>query len=206
MWRRLSVMRGLAFRRVWLGALVLLIASSSIYPLVSSRAKVADRFDNAISPTLDGMAYMETAVYHDQKGTVILANDFKAITWLQDNIQGAPTILEGQTPLYRWGGRVSIYTGLPTVIGWDWHEKQQRWGYQSTVDARIADVTTMYTSPFPEQTVALLKQYRVSYVYVGEVERLYYPRQGLQKFEAMVGQYLDVVYDESGVKIYSVRG
>ena len=30
---------------------------------------------------------------------------------------GSPTVLEAQIPEYRWGSRVSIYTGLPTILG-----------------------------------------------------------------------------------------
>ena len=50
------------------------------------------------------------------------------IHWLEDNVQGTPTIMEGlsDNPLYHWSNRISIYTGLPDVIGWNWHQKQQR--------------------------------------------------------------------------------
>jgi uncharacterized membrane protein len=114
-------------------------------------------------------------------------------------------VLEGNSPLYRWGSRVSIYTGLPTVIGWDWHQKQQRWGYQGQIEERLRDVRTLYTDTSVPRTVELLGKYQVRYVYVGDLERAYYPGPGLAKFDQMVGQQLDLVYDSAGVRIYRVR-
>jgi uncharacterized membrane protein len=147
---------------------------------------------------------MERAVYVDQGADLQLPSDLKAIRWLQDNVAGSPVILEGWAPLYHWGSRVSIYTGLPTVIGWDWHQIQQRWAYQDEVQQRVQDVKTMYVGTSIPQTVELLRAYQVRYVYVGELERAYYPGPGLAKFDAMVGQYLELVYDQDGVRVYRV--
>ena len=80
-----------------------------------------------LGPGLDGWAYMETANYWDPIGEEYeLKWDLEAIRWLLDNVVGSPVILEGHTPEYRWGGRYSINTGLPTVLGWNWHQRQQR--------------------------------------------------------------------------------
>ena len=46
--------------------------------------------------------------------TCNLPGDAQAIRWLQDNVVGTPVVLEGRSPVYRWGSRISIYTGLPT--------------------------------------------------------------------------------------------
>ena len=69
---------------------------------------------------------MATAHYEDNGKDLRLPDDFTAINWMLDNIQGTPVIVEGLAPLYHWRSRVSIYTGLPTVLGWDWHQTQQR--------------------------------------------------------------------------------
>jgi len=84
--------------------------------------------------TLDGMAFMEHAVVFDgapgrDSQEISLAGDYAAIRWMQDTIQGSPVILEGLGYReYLWANRVSIYTGLPAVIGWRWHQVQQRLG------------------------------------------------------------------------------
>jgi uncharacterized membrane protein len=61
---------------------------------------------------------MRISVYVDDGRSITLDWDRQAFDWLRQNVHGIPTILEANTPLYRWGSRVSIYTGLPTVIGW----------------------------------------------------------------------------------------
>jgi uncharacterized membrane protein len=119
-------------------------------------------------------------------------------------------IAEANVPLYRWGSRISIYTGLPTIIGWDHHQKQQRGDYvpgmPQVVDERVRDVRALYSEVNRAHTLQLLSKYDVTYVYVGDLERAFYPEDGLRKFDLMVGSDLDVVYDQDGVKIYRVRG
>ena len=57
------------------------------------------------------MAYMTTAHYHDNNRDMTLEYDRRAIIWLQEHVVGSPVIAEANTPLYRWGNRISIYTG-----------------------------------------------------------------------------------------------
>ena len=125
-------------------------------------------------------------------GTIALSNGYV------NTLKGSPVILEGNTPIYRWGSRVSIYTGLPTILGWDWHQTQQRWGYPDGLHQRKADVTTLYSTTDITTTLALLHRYQVEYVYVGELERLYYPVSGIDKFHTMTNQgMLQAIYQNS---------
>jgi len=131
--------------------------------------------------------------------------DRQAFDWLRQNVHGMPTIIEANTPLYRWGSRVSIYTGLPTVIGWDWHQKQQRSVLPGqTIEQRIQDVNTIYTSTDLEQTTQLLNEYDVKYIYVGPLELIYYAGDGLNKFD-QTNDLWDLVYENEQVKIYQVH-
>ena len=70
---------------------------------------------------------------------------------MQDNVAGTPVVLEGRTPVYRWGSRFSIYTGLPTILGWDVHEGQQRAGYTGMLQERMGDVERAYASTNPRR-------------------------------------------------------
>jgi YYY domain-containing protein len=209
---RIAALRRPGQSKWWGFALAFLLACCAVYPLVSTRGKIAERFDRSIPPTLDGTAYMETAVYHEdhpqavRKMDLRFSRDLKAIEWIWDNVDGSPVIAEASVPLYRWGSRVSIYTGLPTILGWDWHETQQRWGFRYMIEDRVRDLRALYSDVNRERTLQLLNKYDVTYVYVGDLERAFYPEEGLRKFDAMVGTDLDVVYDQDGVKIYRVRG
>jgi uncharacterized membrane protein len=168
--------------------------------------RLADRFQPT-PLTLDGTAFMEGATYRDSEGAVETRWDLEAIQWLQANLDGSPVIVEGRTPLYRWGGRVSIHTGLPAVVGWDWHQKQQRCGVEPcpAVDARARDVDRIYSTTDPREAMRLLRKYGVAYLYVGETERLYYAEEGLDKLRGMeeAGD-LVAVYTKAEVTVYAV--
>jgi uncharacterized membrane protein len=151
------------------------------------------------------MAYMDTATYNDKGEPMALKWDRDAIEWLLEVIDGSPVIVEAVTPLYHWGSRVSTYTGLPTVIGWDWHQKQQRAVLPGdVVERRINDVTQIFTSAPPERTRELLDRYGVRFVYVGHQERLYYPGVDA-KMRRNEGILWNRVYANQEVSIYEVR-
>lgn len=189
----------------WWFAFGLLLAGCLLYPLTATPVRMSDRFENSTSVTLDGTSYMQTSVYMDDSRPVTLEWDREATEWLKQNVSGIPTILEANTPLYRWGSRVSIYTGFPDVIGWDWHQKQQRSVLPGQlIDQRIADVATIYNTTDVNQAVELLHQYHVGFVYLGQLERLYYDANGLDKFTAPNPAW-DLVYQNSQVQIYQVH-
>jgi YYY domain-containing protein len=193
------------WRRVWIAALALLIVSTAVYPVFGARDRLRDRFDDNVTPmTLDGTAYIDGATYRDPEGNIDLAADFEGIEWLRQNVEGSPVILEANTPTYRWGGRVSIYTGLPSVVGWQWHQEQQRWDNRADVGRRIRDVKNIYGSANPSDALSLLRKYDVKYVYVGQLERAYHP-DGVEKFDGPMAPFLELVFESDAVAIYEVR-
>ena len=194
-------------RQAWVAVLGVLLAAVLSYPVLATAAKIRDRFPGAEGFTLDGRAFMEQAVYQDRQ-PLALKDDRLAIDWLLDNVRGSPVILEGHAPEYRWGSRFAVYTGLPAVVGWNWHERQQRAIYtEPLVERRIQEVTTIYNTPDPAQALRLLGRYRVRYIIVGGLERAYYDPAGLAKFDRMAAQgLLEIVYRQGAVAIYRVPG
>jgi YYY domain-containing protein len=188
-------------RPAWVALAAIFVLAAVAYPLLASKAKVGLRFED-LPLSLDGMQYMDVAQYRDDGKDLNLPADAKAIRWLQDNVVGTPVVLEGRSPVYRWGSRISIYTGLPTIVGWDVHQGQQRSGYTGMIQERITDVERMYGSVNPQETLGLLRKYQVRYVVIGGLERAYYPGPGLDKFRTM--PELSLAYDADGVQIYEV--
>lgn len=138
---------------------------------------------------LDGISYLKTT-YPD---------DYAAILEIQKTIKGQPVILEAQGDSYTDYGRISSYTGLPTVLGWTVHEWLWRGDY-SIPEPRIDDVKKLYTADL-ETTKQLIKKYNISYIYVGRLEEEKYPEINASKFEKL-GK---VIYQNGSVKIYKVN-
>ncbi len=202
-------------RNLWWAVMAVLIFGGALFLPYGVRARAVDRMAPQVGLTLDGMAFMEHAAVFDgdparESREIPLGGDYAAVRWMQDNVEGSPVILEGLGHReYLWSNRVSVYTGLPAVIGWRWHQVQQRQGVlpASTVDWRRSDVNECYNTPDSARAWEILDRYGVGYVYVGAYERAYYDPAGLAKFDAMVTQgLLRVVYDAQGVKIYQVEG
>ena len=112
-------------------------------------------------------------------------------------------MLEAHNEQYHWSARIASYTGLPTILGWPWHEVQQRMGYEYAVRTRAARVREIYDTTDWQRAEELLRQYEVTYIVVGELERIYYSPVGLQKFEGMVLQgSAEVAFQNEGVRVY----
>ena len=192
-------------RLVWFGIVVALVLFSLVYTLLGTQARLADRF-NPLPPTLDGTAYMEQAVHWEKEQPIELKWDREAINWLQENVEGSPVILEAHTEQYRWGGRMSNYTGLPTVLGWPWHQIQQRGPYGTEVHSRAADIQLIYNTVDLAEAKALLDGYGVRYVVVGDLERIFYTEEGLGKFDIMAQLGAAAkVFDNGHTAIYHIN-
>jgi YYY domain-containing protein len=199
---------------LWWAVMGVLILGGSLFLPLGVYARATDRISPLTGLTLDGMAFMRTSSVCESPGGIncriaSLNGDYYAIRWMQENIAGSPVIMEGLGwREYLWEGRVSIYTGLPTVVGWSWHERQQRPMLPGTlVEQRRADVNTCYDTTDPSRAMDILTRYGVRYVYVGDYEWLYYSAAGLAKFDQLADQgLLRVRYDLFGVTIYEVLG
>jgi YYY domain-containing protein len=223
-------------RGVWQVVLVALVTVAAMYTVLATSAKIQDRFPSRVaiqSPnvgndclaipglplpyteglpvrqqphTLNGMDYMQWSAYCDQGDFIPLKYDYDAIRWMQDNVAGSPVLVEVNAPLYHWGSRFTINTGLPGVLGWDWHERQQRVVVpDQLIYARVNDISAFYLTYIERDAVNFLRKYDVTYIVVGEYERAFYPSPSFDKFTVMLKEGLiKVAYSNPGTTIYQV--
>lgn len=187
-----------ASRVLWSAALLFFLLMGAVYPLTATY----QRYNNfgQRDTSLDGLNYMSSYA----------PGDYQAIRWIDSHINGDPVIVEAFGPDYSDYGRISAFTGLPTIMGWAGHELQWRinWfgpnGSPREVDFanRANDVKQIYTNPSSQQVLALLAKYHAQYLYVGPLEQQTYLGANLQRF----GTFMKVVYrNNAGVTIYEVQ-
>ncbi len=177
------------FRRVS-SVLWIVCAVLGAFYLFGGLLNKTEFFTHPIS--LDGMAYY-ARMYPD---------DWAAMQWLQENAQDGQVILEGSKGAYWIEGpssRISMATGLPTVMGWFNHEAQWRGASIQKVSSRMEDIQTIYQSRDWQITQKLLDQYQVKYVIVSPFEGQWYGRISLTKFD----QNMVLVFHSGDVRIYS---
>jgi uncharacterized membrane protein len=196
---------GRGLRNSWRVAFALLLFAAALYPVLGARAKIGDRFDASVGRTLDGTAFMRKTIFNDKDVDMPLAYDLEAIRWMQEHVDGSPVVAEVNTAptLYGWQLRYAMFTGNPAIVGWDWHQRQQRPAQAEEVMQRVADVQALYRTTDPAAAHRILTRYGAAYAVVGPLERAYFP-EGTAKWEQGTGRFWDVVYSNPGVRIFRV--
>jgi len=178
-------------RRVYAGigsaiVLTVLLLGSVYYPLaVWSKT---NHFTAAGGITLDAQAHLQQS--HPA--------DAAAIDWIQVNIHDNGPIAEAVGNDYdEYAGLIATYTGIPTVVGWVFHEDQWRGG-AGVQEQRRDDLKTLYTTT--DWTVAeqILDKYGIRYVYFGPLETSTYQTRGVDKFRA----HMNIIYQTDQVTIF----
>jgi uncharacterized membrane protein len=192
-----------------------LLATGLAYPIFGTPVRLDQDMPSSPSGlSLDGYAWMNGGQILNGNGEALdFTGDLAAIEWLNVNVRGNPVILEASIGPYRGNGsRISSATGLPTVLGWDRHQRQQRYG--PGIDARMRDVRAIYNETDPGRKLEMLRRYRVEYVIVGDVERLwntpentehYASSAGLAAFDALSSRGLFLVFESGTTRIYAVQ-
>ncbi len=190
---------------IWQIGLVLLVFGAALYPITAATDKIRDRMSVEAPHTLNGIEFMATSQYGDQGVEMDLNQDYQGILWMQQNVVGSPVVVEANTVEYRWGNRYTIYTGLPGVMGWNWHQRQQRGFIDSNgIANRLNDIISFYTTTDIKSALNFINRYHVSYIILGQMERAYYPGEGLDKFTKYDGVYWKEVFSYQDTVIYQV--
>ncbi|MGQ9816138.1 MAG: DUF2298 domain-containing protein, partial [Candidatus Roseilinea sp.] len=103
------------------------------------------------------------------------------------HVAGAPVIAEAPADryaAYSYHGRISAFTGLPTLLGWGGHQRQWRGNYDEPA-RREPLIETLFNSADERAARAVIDEFNVRYVIVGPPERNRYSAEGLAKFERL---------------------
>jgi uncharacterized membrane protein len=168
--------------------LLIILSLPLLYPYQAIKGYYGSLIPSAYKG-LDGMRYLKKS-YPD---------DYAAIKWLNSTIQGRPVILEAQGDSYTDYGRISMATGLPTILGWFVHEWLWR-GDSGIIKERAQEVANVYESDDVEETSKILQKYNVAYIIIGQLEK--------QKFKSIKEDKLlhlgTVAFQKNSIKIISV--
>jgi YYY domain-containing protein len=182
---------------LWAVILFLFLLAGIVYPIVGSYQRTNHYMQRTNS--LDGLNYLQS---YDP-------SDYAAIRWLNSHVQGSPVIVEAFNPLggdYSDYGRISAFTGLPTLMGWVGHEYQWRVNWLNNAYnaadfyRRGADINAIYTNTNPDTVLSLMNQYNAHYLYVGPLEKTTYTQANLNRFST----FMQTIYSAKDVTIYQV--
>ncbi len=163
-----------------------ILTASVLILLLVIPALVAAGNGGSHTPTLDGQAWLAGQHPDDDRG----------ISYIRA-LSGSHVIVEAVGADYSYHGRISSMTGIPSVLGWQFHEYMWRGDTPpGWYGERAMDVRAIYEQP--ERTISLMKKYVVDLLYVGETERESYdvrlPSTGLIP-----------VYSEGSVTVYGIE-
>ena len=229
-WLLLSVAGGVAFacllrasedfnktlRILWYAPCLVLLFVAGLFPLAGTRGRSFDRMAPDLPLTLNGLDYMKRATHFESSpqtgkaATLDLSVDHQLIRWLQENVSGSPVIIEGRRrpSEYQWNGRIAINTGLPSALGWNFHQRQQRTFHPmpSWVDQREKNIQQFYNTANIDIAVDIIHHFDIRYIIRSGLEELHSTAEGLAKFDRMVkAGLLEIAYAIEGGTIYEVN-
>ena len=163
----------------------IVIFAGLLYPIFGLMTKT-DNFKPVFGFTLDDFERVE-------RETPDEAAAIKFLLTAPDGI-----IAEAIGDGYSGYARISMLTGLQTVLGWPGHEAQWR-GTSEPQGSRRDDIAKLYTTSRWDEAQYIIEQYNIRYVYIGVLERVSMPVNE-EKFQL----HLKPVFQQGSVTIYEV--
>ncbi|MBI3366436.1 hypothetical protein HY041_02300, partial [Candidatus Roizmanbacteria bacterium] len=165
---RIKTLKKSIFTLFLTGVFIFFFSFIGVYPFFSVPSYYG-ALHQPVEP--DGSVWLSTT-YPEDKAIINYLNRYE---------KGQPVILEAQGDSYTDFGRISAFTGLPTVAGWLVHEWLWR-GSSDVIARRIPNVITLYESPDVQKTRQLIEKYRIKYVIISKMERQKYTNLNEHKF------------------------
>ena len=132
--------------------------------------------------TLDGMAYLDNA--HP--------GDAAAVSYLR-SLPDNHTVVEAVEGDYSYYSRISTFTGIPTILGWPFHEVQWRSSTGDWYSERTSDIASIYEDP--DQSLGLMEKYGADLLVVGDLEK--------EKYRVILPETgLELIHESDGTAVY----
>jgi YYY domain-containing protein len=142
-------------------------------------------------PTLDGQAFLAT---QDPQTRFLIRG-------LQGMARPGAVVAEAAGHYYSEFTRITMHTGQPTVLGWDWHLKQ-RGQSASEIAARADDLEFLYSGGNRVKRRAVLDRYRVGWAVAARIERNRYEISEDDPLGDIPG--VQVIAERDGAVLYRV--
>lgn len=176
-------------RRALFGAvLAFALATAALLPVSMLRPRRAE------GPrwTLDGRAYL----------ALRSPDEAAAFEWINRNVPGLPALAEAAGPAYQDFARVTMNTGLPSLLGWEYH-LEQRGQAAAALSRRRGTVAAIYGARTKPALASLLARHRVGVVFSGRLEAQTYGVEHRGRF-ASWPDLLRPVFERGAVAVYQV--
>jgi uncharacterized membrane protein len=189
-------------RRLAAGALtallVVLVGIGLIFPILGLPDKT-NNFDASFAHPNPGGEPSPSRLTLDGAGYIALysPDEYAGIQFLAQAAPGtiAEAVGDSYQDSFEWA---ATYSGQPIVLGWKGHESQWRGG-NTEMGTRDDDMKILFSTHDWGQTQAILKQYGIRYVYIGQQER-----QTYAVYEDKFSQHLSRIFNQGQVAIYVV--
>jgi len=182
------------WRLAWQGIVGAAVAVAAFTSVSGAWGALTHRHTAGPRWTLDGTAYLRRSD----------PQELATFEWINRNVTGLPVLVEAYGPSYGEYARVAMNTGLPIVLGWDYHVFQRGHGW-AEINRRKADLETIFTSKDEPRVAAVLRRYHAALIYVGPLERRAYAGGNLADFTKWT-DLLTPVYRNPAVTIFAVNG
>jgi YYY domain-containing protein len=157
--------------RTAIGIMTVVIISSFYFPVASAVSKTVA---SGLGPDLDGLSFMK-ARDEDELNVI---RDISKISEHDD------VLVEAVGGSYSEYSRISGSTGVPTPLGWEFHEKQWHGNTDLFFD-RKSDVETLYTTDDKSEIYEIIAKYSLTMVVVGPRERSTYGNIDMTMFDTI---------------------
>ncbi len=170
-----------------IGLLAVVIISSFYFPVASSVTKT---LASGLGPDLDGLGYMAA---RDK-------DELNVIEDIRDVADSSDVLVEATGDSYTDHARISGSSGVPAVLGWEFHEKQWHGSDELFVDRRD-DVESIYTTSDEQELRQLIDKYALTMVVVGPRERSTYGNIDMTMFDTLG----DRIIEHGAYTVFSIN-